>query len=192
LRTSSTGRATDHDPRLIPPSPNAPGSPTEDIMNAQQIRFVGADATGGTRRSPNLHGPHDHGPKRRRVSALLAALGCAPRPWCSAPLRLSPAPTPPWFPPRSRARSRRGCIRCCGTSSPRAFPASWSESRTGARPGLSLQGSPTWPPARRCARTPGSGWAASPRPSWPPWSSNSWGRDASPWTSRWDADCRAC
>jgi D-alanyl-D-alanine carboxypeptidase len=46
-------------------------------MKAQQIRFVGADATGGTRRSANLHGPHGHGPKRRRASVLVAALVCA-------------------------------------------------------------------------------------------------------------------
>jgi D-alanyl-D-alanine carboxypeptidase len=46
-------------------------------MNAQQVRVVGADATGRTRRSPNLHGPHDHGPKRHRASVLVAALVCA-------------------------------------------------------------------------------------------------------------------
>lgn len=46
-------------------------------MNAQQFRVAGADSTGRTRRSPNLPGPHDHGPKRRRASALVAALVCA-------------------------------------------------------------------------------------------------------------------
>jgi D-alanyl-D-alanine carboxypeptidase len=45
-------------------------------MNARQISVVGADATGRTRRSPNLHGPHD-GPKRRCASVLVAALVCA-------------------------------------------------------------------------------------------------------------------
>jgi D-alanyl-D-alanine carboxypeptidase len=60
-------------------------------MNAQQVRFVGADATGRTRRSPNLHGPHDHGPKRRRASLLVAALVCAsPLVLTSTPAQASP------------------------------------------------------------------------------------------------------
>ena len=46
-------------------------------MDAPQIRVVGAEATGGTQHSPNLHGPHDHRPKRRRASVLAAALVCA-------------------------------------------------------------------------------------------------------------------